>query len=99
MADEWAIQSVLIKQRYRSPQEARRLAKKIVRDLEDGGRGGYPSIKEVDEGDEYYHVEVRQEWRFSKIRTLTDPDEYGRVKAAQEISKGAGLKVGKLADT
>lgn len=99
MSDDWKIQSVLIEQQYRSREQAEDLATRILEKIEEPGRGGYPETKDIERGDEYYHVEIRQDWRFDKIRTLTDRDEYGRVKAAQSVSKGAGLKVGRVKDT
>lgn len=94
MPDSWRIQSVLIVKKHRSREKAKELARRIVRKLEEPGRGGYPSIKRADEGDEYWHVRVRDPSRFSKVRTIDESD--GRVKAAREISKGAKLKVGQL---
>jgi len=49
-----------------------------------------PKLKQIDEGDEYYHVRFRQPYRFDKVRI---PNWAERV--AQSISKDSKVKMGR----
>lgn len=50
-----------------------------------------PDVKSVEEGDDYYHVEFRDEDEFETIRT---PDWAENV--AQSVSDGAEVRTGKF---
>lgn len=53
-----------------------------------------PSIKTVEKGNEYYHVEFRDEDQFDTIRT---PD--WAENAAQSVSAGAEVRTGQIEDS
>lgn len=53
-----------------------------------------PDVREVEEGDEYYHVEFRDEDEFEMIRT---PD--WAANAASSVSEGSEVHTGKLKES
>lgn len=53
-----------------------------------------PNINTVGEGDDYYHVEFRDEDEFDTIRT---PD--WAENAAQSVSDGAEVRTGQMEDS